>query len=107
MVGTETDSWGFLSGGCIESDVARNGREVIRDGRVRTLVYGKGSPFIDIRLPCGGRIEVAIERVGPGDPALEELRRCTAGRRSAIWVSDGTNRPHGRASCRARGGQYG
>src|SRR3546814_12568435 len=27
-----------------------------------------------------------------GDPALEELRRCTAGRRSAIWVSDGTNR---------------
>src|SRR3546814_4792955 len=67
MVVTETDSWGFLSGGCIESDVARNGREVIRDGRVRTLVYGKGSPFIDIRLPCGGRIEVAIERVGPGD----------------------------------------
>src|SRR3546814_4936483 len=47
MVVTETDSWGFLSGGCIESDVARNGREVIRDGRVRTLVYGKGSPFID------------------------------------------------------------
>src|SRR3546814_18533282 len=33
-----------------------------------------------------------MERVGPGDPALEELRRCTAGRRSAIWVSDGTNR---------------
>lgn len=92
MVVTETDSWGFLSGGCIEADVARNGREVIRDGRVRTLVYGKGSPFIDIRLPCGGRIEVAIERVEPGDPALEELRRCTAGRRSAIWVSDGTNR---------------
>src|SRR3546814_15588089 len=55
MVVTETDSWGFLSGGCIESDVARNGREVIRDGRVRTLVYGKGSPFIDIRLPCGDR----------------------------------------------------
>src|SRR3546814_12230978 len=46
MVVTETDSWGFLSGGCIESDVARNGREVIRAGRVRTLVYGKGSPFI-------------------------------------------------------------
>src|SRR3546814_1995694 len=60
MVVTETDSWGFLSGGCIESDVARNGREVIRDGRVRTLVYGKGSPFIDITLPCGGRIDVEI-----------------------------------------------
>src|SRR3546814_1559520 len=42
MVVTETDSWGFLSGGCIESDVARNGREVIRDGRVRALVYGTG-----------------------------------------------------------------
>src|SRR3546814_7802967 len=56
MVVTEPDSWGFLSGGCIESDVERNGREVIRDARVRTLVYGKGSPFIDIRLPCGGRI---------------------------------------------------
>src|SRR3546814_5149108 len=67
-------------------------REVTRFVRVRSLVYCKVSPCIDIRLPCGGRIEVAIERVGPGDPALEELRRCTAGRRSAIWVSDGTNR---------------
>jgi xanthine dehydrogenase accessory factor len=55
MVITETASWGYLSGGCIEDDVAVNAREVIGDGRPRTLVYGEGSPFIDIRLPCGGR----------------------------------------------------
>src|SRR3546814_12810688 len=100
MVVTETDSWGFLSGGCIESDVARNGRAVIRDGRVRTLVYGKGSPFIDIRLPCGGRIDVAIERVVPGGPALEELRRCPAARRSAIRLRAGTHQ-NGSAAARA------
>lgn len=89
MVITGASALGFLSGGCIEDDVARHGREVIAGGEPRTLVYGEGSPFIDIRLPCGGRIEVAIERVGPDDPALRDLRDRTEARRPTLWVSDG------------------
>lgn len=92
MVVTRVESWGFLSGGCIEADVSLNAREVIRDGEPRILVYGEGSPFIDIRLPCGGRIDVAIERISPGDAALANLRALTLARQPALWLSDGTCR---------------
>lgn len=92
MVVTTGDSWGFLSGGCIESDVAGHAREALRDGAPRWLVYGRDSPFIDIRLPCGGRIDVAVERVLPDDGALRQLFALTAARRAALWASDGTTR---------------
>ena len=97
MVVTDRESWGFLSGGCIEDDVALNARETIADGEMRRLVYGEGSPFVDIRLPCGGRIEVAIERIAPADEAVADLRRFTADRVPAIWSSDGAVR-----TCRPR-----
>ena len=96
MVVTEDRTWGFLSGGCIEADVAVHARQALRDGRPRTLVYGRGSPFIDMRLPCGGRIEVFLERVGAGDPAMAGLRRLTEARTPALWESDGRRR-----ACRA------
>jgi xanthine dehydrogenase accessory factor len=92
MVVTGTEAWGFLSGGCIEDDVALNARETIADGTARRLIYGEGSPFVDIRLPCGGRIEVAIERVDVGDEAVAELKRFTRERIPAVWASDGTER---------------
>jgi|TARA_R100000049_G_C1947234_1_gene92887 xanthine dehydrogenase accessory factor len=95
MLVTRAAWWGFLSGGCIEADVALHARETISDGQPRRLVYGEGSPFIDIRLPCGGRIEVEIERVPPDDAAVHELRRLTQAREPALWISDGTHR-----SCR-------
>ena len=92
MVVTQGASWGFLSGGCIEDDVALNARAAIADGKLRRLVYGEGSPFVDIRLPCGGRIEVMIERVGAGDRAVADLQRLTAKRVPALWSSDGEQR---------------
>lgn len=95
MVIAEEGQWGFLSGGCIEDDVALHARAVIAGGEARHLVYGRGSPFIDMRLPCGGRIEVLVERVLPDDPALTELERLATERTPALWRSDGTLR-----SCR-------
>lgn len=92
MVITRDAAWGYLSGGCIEADIALHGREVIDDGAPRTLVYGAGSPFIDIRLPCGGSITIALERVEANDPAVHRLRDATAVREPAMWLSDGFNR---------------
>lgn len=92
MVITHTDQWGFLSGGCIEADVALHGREVLDTGEPRYLVYGRGSPFIDTRLPCGGRLEVLIERLTPDDPALAELAVRTERRSPTAWESDGVTR---------------
>ena len=83
---------GFLSGGCVEGDVAGHGRACLADGRPRRLVYGEGSPWPDIRLLCGARIEILLERIAPDDAAAVELFQLMDARRPAVWVSDGERR---------------
>lgn len=51
---------GYISGGCIDADVALQARAACEDGQPRALRYGAGSPFVDLPLPCGGAIEVLI-----------------------------------------------
>jgi xanthine dehydrogenase accessory factor len=87
MLFTPTDQCGFLSGGCVEGDVALHAREALDDGLPRRLVYGRGGPP-DIRLLCGARIELLVEPVG-----AEQAKRLLAlahDRRAALWLSDGT-----------------
>src|ERR1700756_4982288 len=73
MVFAEGIAAGYFSGGCVESDVADHAFACLDDGQPRTLVYGEGSPWPDIRLLCGARIEIFLERVAPRDAALGEL----------------------------------
>lgn len=51
---------GYLSGGCIDADIAHHACAALETSQIKTLRYGKGSPFLDIILPCGGGIEVTI-----------------------------------------------
>jgi xanthine dehydrogenase accessory factor len=92
MVVTGDACWGFLSGGCIEEDVAIHARAALGDGEPRLLTYGRGSPFIDMRLPCGGRIDVLVERVGAGDRAADALLALARLRVPALWQSNGRER---------------
>ncbi|GAB4474980.1 MAG: XdhC family protein [Erythrobacter tepidarius] len=92
MLITESDYWGFLSGGCIEADVARHAREALIEGRARRLRYGAGSPWIDIRLACGSGITVLVEPVRADDPAIATLLAAHAARQPLVWKSDGASR---------------
>jgi len=83
---------GFLSGGCIEADVEDHARACIDDGRPRRLVYGEGSPWPDIRLLCGARIEILVERITPDDPAALALLSLAKARVPATWITDGERR---------------
>lgn len=83
---------GFLSGGCIEGDIAAHAAQVLATGRPKRLVYGDGGPFPDIRLVCGGRVDVLVERLVAADPAVARLLSLAAQRRPALWVSDGATR---------------
>jgi xanthine dehydrogenase accessory factor len=83
---------GFLSGGCIEADVEAHARACMADGRPRRLVYGEGSPWPDIRLLCGARIEILVERLAPDDAAARALLALAAARVPATWTSDGERR---------------
>ncbi|WP_084421298.1 NTP transferase domain-containing protein [Henriciella litoralis] len=65
------DVAGYISGGCVDADVALQARNAIKTGKALTLLYGAGSPFPDLPLPCGGAIEVAILP----QPDILEIRR--------------------------------
>ncbi|HEY3051685.1 MAG TPA: XdhC/CoxI family protein [Gaiellaceae bacterium] len=63
---------GSVSGGCVESEVAVMAREVLAGGEPRELTYGiTDEQAGSVGLPCGGEIDVAIERVPLSD--LERL----------------------------------
>lgn len=93
MLVTETGRLsGFLSGGCVEADVVGHAMACLADGAPRRLVYGQGSPWPDIRLLCGARIELLVERIGAQDAAAERLLRLAEARRPGVWLSDGCRR---------------
>lgn len=86
------ETTGYFSGDCIEGDVASHAADVLAQGAPRRLHYGMGSPWIDLRLRCGGALHVLVERVLPGDPAAEGLIAAARERRSCTWASDGEAR---------------
>ena len=53
---------GSVSGGCVESDVAVQAREVLETGRPKLLSYGIADEEAwEVGLPCGGEIDVFVE----------------------------------------------
>ena len=51
-------SAGSFSSGCVEAAIVAEARDVLREGCPRTVRFGQGSPYLDIRLPCGGGMDV-------------------------------------------------
>jgi len=49
---------GSLSGGCIESAVVAEALDALNSGSSRVVRFGSGSPYIDIKLPCGGGLDI-------------------------------------------------
>jgi xanthine dehydrogenase accessory factor len=92
MLVSSDDSWGFLSGGCIEADVALHARETLSSGDPRRLVYGRGSPWIDTRLPCGGRLDLLVERIAPDDSVIAALIAARNTRAPLRYRTDGKAR---------------
>src|SRR5438874_12436259 len=68
---------GSVSGGCVESDVAETAREVLASGRPALRSYGYSDERAwEVGLPCGGEIDVFVERLegelpDPDEPAVQ------------------------------------
>lgn len=88
-VAVNGDYVGSFSGGCIEAAVVAEAIASIGDGLPRQVRFGKGSPFIDIRLPCGGGIDLLFAPM-PAQAALEViLSRHERRELSTLCLSDG------------------
>jgi xanthine dehydrogenase accessory factor len=51
---------GSISGGCFDAAVVAEAKAVLAEGKTRLLRLGAGSPWIDVKLPCGGGMELLI-----------------------------------------------
>lgn len=79
------ETCGYVSGGCIDADVALQAQTAINAGKPLRLRYGEGSPFMDIRLPCGGAIELCIVPFPPM-PDIKRVVRALENRRPASFA---------------------
>ena len=52
---------GSISGGCLEQALTEEAQIAMKEGANRTLRYGTGSPYLDVRLPCGGGIDLFVD----------------------------------------------
>lgn len=58
---------GSLSGGCIETAVVAEALDALRSGAARVVRFGAGSPYLDIRLPCGGGLDLQFQPLSADD----------------------------------------
>ncbi len=58
---------GSFSGGCVEAAIVGEALSVLEANQSRVVRFGTGSPYVDIRLPCGGGIDLLFTpRPDPG-----------------------------------------
>lgn len=96
---------GSFSGGCIEAAVAAEAAATLADGRARLVRFGAGSPYLDIRLPCGSGIDLLFNP-HPDPAALAETLSLHDRRRTAVLrLSHDGVRADGEGDARAAGWQ--
>src|SRR3546814_11432516 len=64
------DCAGSFSSGCVEAAIIAEAIEVFSESRPRVVRFGQGSPYLDIKLPCGGGID-ALFLPAPSTDVLE------------------------------------
>lgn len=72
VVAEDGRSVGYLTGGCAESVIVEEAIAAIAAASNRLIRLGVGSPYLDIRLPCGAGIDLYID-VGMDDAQLGRI----------------------------------
>lgn len=84
---------GSLSGGCIEKAVVGEALNAIRAGVPHRIAYGAGTPIIDIRLPCGGRVDLLFTPLAGPAPIDDLLDRLSERAPAVLELPTGAGTP--------------
>jgi len=79
---------GYISNGCVDGDVIFQARQSLKDGKILHLRYGDGSPFKDITLPCGGRVDLICVPNPPKDGIADVVAALTDRREVEFTLDD-------------------
>ena len=89
-IGPDGRCAGAITSGCVEADLVLQAASV-REGAPRRLRYGAGSPFFDLKLPCGGAVEVMLFALRDAE-VLAELAARRAARAPVSLIVDAQGR---------------
>src|SRR3954451_6854965 len=81
---------GSVSGGCVEGEGLHAAAETTADGAFGKLKYGVTNDLAwEVGLPCGGEIELMVQRVSPEGFAPALFDRIGSARRQgrALWIT--------------------
>ncbi len=62
---------GYVSNGCVDADVVAQAQQALQQGTPRSLIYGAGSPFMDLQLPCGGTVKLLLDPAPAADTCAD------------------------------------
>jgi xanthine dehydrogenase accessory factor len=79
------ESCGLITGGCAEGALVLDALEAMRLGENRTELYGEGSRFKDITLPCGSGLKVFFD-VRISDAEIERIVTSREARQPASMI---------------------
>lgn len=60
-VGRDGSRVGDMADNCLDAELATQAAAAFDTGEVKLLRYGRGSPFIDFRLPCGSGLDILVD----------------------------------------------
>ncbi|MBC7899736.1 MAG: XdhC family protein [Saprospiraceae bacterium] len=80
------DTFGMVSGGCLEADVLERAKKVLASGNSEVFTYDttqdENSVF-SLNMGCRGVIEILLELVGTDSPIIEKMRAAYEGREAS------------------------
>lgn len=90
LIPADGEPIGNLSGGCLEGDVVKIGREVLRDGSARMITFdlsAEGEEVWGYGLGCNGTLELLIEPADGAVATAQALRMAVEEERPCVLVS--------------------
>lgn len=83
---------GAISGGCLERSLVLEAIDAIERQCSRTVLYGAGSKYVDLVLPCGSSLHVHFD-VTLSDAELDRLVAARRRRRPSAYTCEGPGGP--------------